>query len=136
MQDKYKQTKTHSSPDNTDPTTLDGLDLSHRTQQCNDGGDKLGKAEGIEEGNRGMLYNEKSVRTNNEDESLQVNDGVVVVGAGSGGSTVLEVRTKCVVELVGLEGDGREGKVQTIGDGVGEDLGQVLAIGLHAARHG
>ena len=59
---------------------------------------------------------------------------MVVVGASGGGSTVLEVNTKRAVELVGLEGDGREGKVQTIGDGVGEDLGQVLAIGLHGRQ--
>ena len=49
------------------------------------------------------------MRTSDEDESLrddshlQVNDGVVVVGAGGGGSTVLEVNTERAVELVGLD---------------------------------
>ena len=79
---------------------------------------------------RVMKLEDESLR---DDSHLQVNDGVVVVGAGGGGSTVLEVNTKHAVKLDsdGDEGDGREGEVQTIGDGVGKDLGQVPAIGLH-----
>ena len=33
-----------------------------------------------------------------------------------------------MIDSDGNEGDGREGKVQTIGDGVGEDLGQIPTV--------
>ena len=111
--------ETYPNPDNTDPTTLDRLDLSEApvTVRSNDRGHKLGKAEGAEEGSRGALHEEGAVRTHDEDEGLR--DGgdleeedcvqlevVVVIRGGRRASG--EGDTEVAVEPVGADADSNE----------------------------
>lgn len=108
-----------------------------------DRGDELSDGEGAEEGSRGTLHEEESVRTSNEDEglgddgNLEVDDHVdlVVVDVGAVSNlAVAETNAELVVEEGGLaddddESDGGEREPETVGDGVGEDLGQVPRVG-------
>jgi len=133
-------------PDDTDPATRDGVDLGEapRAVGGDDGGDELGDAEGADEGGRGTLKEEERVRTGDEDQGLgddsdlEIDDHVelLVVGVDLGAWGVLEGDVELVLEEIGLEdhdheGDSGHGEVQSISDGIGEDLGKVPTIRRH-----
>ena len=85
---------TYPDPNDTNPTTRDGLDLGEApvAVRGNNRRDELRNAEGTHEGERRTLHEEEAVRTRDEDEglrddgNLEVDDrvklGVVVVLRG------------------------------------------------------
>ena len=110
---------TYPNPDDTNPSTLDSLNLSEApvTVRGNDRRDELRKAERTEQSNRRTLHEEEAVRTSDEDEGLrddgdlEVDDGVelgVVVVARSGDSAAREGDAELAVEPVSANADSNE----------------------------
>ncbi len=108
--------KTYPDPDNADPTTRDSPDVSEApvTVSGDDGGHKLGQAEGEEKSRGGTLHEEESMRTSNEDQGLRydgdlkVDDHVQlrIVRLHGGG---LEGNAELVLEECGLHNDDDKG---------------------------
>ena len=136
--------ETYPNPDNTDPTTLDGLDLGEApvTVHSDDRRNGLRNAERTHESERRTLHEEEAVRTRDEDESLrddgnlEVDDGVElrVVVVGRLARTTSEGRTERIGEPGRAdddrnEGDGRQREVETVRKSVGEDLGKIPRVG-------
>ena len=63
---------TYPDPNDTDPATLNGSDISEApvTVRGNDGGDELSETEGTEQRDRWTLHEEEAVRTGDEDKGL------------------------------------------------------------------
>ena len=108
---------TYPDPNNPNPTTRNGADLGETPVSVggNDGRDKLGNAEGCEQGDRGTFHEEESMGASDEDErlgynrNLEIDDHVehAVVG-GWYTWKVLEVDTELVLEEVRLQDDNDE----------------------------
>jgi hypothetical protein len=81
------------------------------------------------------------VRSSDEDKSLR-DDGNLEVDdhVSSGVSNILDgLDTESVLEEVcvvhdDVKNDGREGEVETVGNGVAEDLGKVPVVGSHRGQ--
>jgi hypothetical protein len=126
------------NPDDTDPTTRDGLDVGETpvTEGGNDGRDQLSETEGNHQGVRRSLGPRRSVRSGNEDKSLR-DDGnlevdnhvcsgvVVVLSSGLDTESVLE---EGGVSHDGVESKGGSSEVETVTDTVGKDLGQIPRV--------
>lgn len=108
--------KTHPNPDDTDPSTRDGLNLGEApvTVRGNDRRDELGDAESTHERDRGSLHEEEPVRTRDEDERLR-DDGNLEVHNHVQLRVVVvhrvrrERHAKLVLEEVGLKDRAHQG---------------------------
>ena len=110
---------TYPNPDDTNPSTLDRVDLSEApvTVRGNDRRHELRDAERAHESERRTLHEEEAVRTRDEDECLrddghlEVDDRVelrVVVVVRRVLGTTREGNAEAVVEPVRANGDGNE----------------------------
>lgn len=118
---------TYPDPDDTNPTTLNGLDVGEApvTVGSDDRRDELSKAERAEQCDRGALHEEPTVRTGDEDEGLrddgdlEVYDGVqlvVVVVVGSRRLSVRESDAELAVEPIGPNADSNKGNPRNTSD--------------------
>lgn len=102
----------------------------------------MSQAESEEEGDGRTLHEEEGVGTGDEDKSLrdlsdlEVDDhvklGVVVVG--NVGNTEL-AREEGGVDNDTEEGDGSSGEVETVSEGVGENLTEIPRIGSRGGKY-
>lgn len=136
---------TYPDPNDSDPTTGNGTDLGEApvSVRGDNGRNKLGRAEGEEQRNRGTLHEEESVGPSDEDErlrddgNLEVDDHVEhTIAGGWDVWQVLEADAELLLEEVGLQDDddehnGGQGKVQAVSDGESEDLREIPAIWSH-----
>jgi hypothetical protein len=124
-------------PDDTNPTSRNTSDEGETpvTESGDDGRDQLGETEGQEQGDRGTLHEEESVRSGDKDQGLrddgdlEVDDHVHLTSVG----VLVTLDAKLVLEEGGVvdddeEDDGRQGQVETVSDTVGENLGQVPRV--------
>ena len=87
------------------------------------------------------LHEAPSVRSSNEDKSLR-DDGDLEVDdhVSLGVGDVLDgLDSESVLKELGIvhddvEDDGGEGEVESVGDGVAEDLGEVPVVGSHGGQ--
>jgi len=122
-------------PDDTDPSTRDGLDVGETpiTEGGNDGRNQLGETEGNHESVRRSLGPRRSVRSSDEDKSLRDDGNLEVddhVSSGVVGLFTDSVDTEGRLEEVsvshdGVEGDSRSSEVKTVTDTVSDELGQM-----------
>ena len=112
-----KRTETYPNPDDTNPATLNSLNLSEApvTVRGDDGRHELGETEGAEQRDRGTLHEEEAVRTRDEDEGLrddgdlEVDDHVELAVVVVDGVAALEGNTELVLEERGLDDGANEG---------------------------
>ena len=136
---------TYPDPNDSDPTTRNGTNVSEApvSVRGDDRGNKLGNTEGQEQGDRGALHEEESVRAGDEDEGLrndrdlEVDNHVERTIVGDWDTRpVLEVDAEFVLEEIGLQDDndkddGGHGEVQAVSDGESEDLSEIPTIRSH-----
>lgn len=94
---------TYPDPDDTNPATRDGVDVGEApvTKGGDDRGDGLGNAESTEQGIRGSLHEEESVRASDEDQGLRDDSN-------------LEVHNHMKLPVVRLHRRGLEGNVELV----------------------
>jgi len=105
--------------------------------------DKLGSVEHDNQGDRGTLHEEGSMRVSDEDQglgndrNLEVGDHVKHAIIGEWDTRpVFEVDAECILEEHSLqdendEDDGRQGEVQAVSDGESGDLSEIPTTRSH-----